>query len=202
MTDTNLRAVTQSPDRRRFMRNTGAATLSATAIALLGGCESMAAEQDSMSSADTAPGDVKILNTALGLEHTAIAAYELGAGSGLLKPTVKDLAVLFQSQHKDHADALAATVQKFGGDPVESKSLSEYAEALNASTLGNQKDVLVLAADLELGAANTYISVMPSLMHGGLPQVAAQIAADETMHWTVLAHALGYKLPQKAFSFG
>jgi hypothetical protein len=32
--------------------------------------------------------------------------------------------------------------------------------------------------------------------------VSARLAADETMHWTALASALGQNLPEKALTFG
>ena len=93
--------------------------------------------------------DVGILNVALGLEHEAINAYQLGASSGLLQKPVLDIAVSFQSHHKAHRDALIATIQKLGGKPVEEKKLDDYAKALNAGALKNQADVLDLAARLE-----------------------------------------------------
>ena len=65
--------------------------------------------------------DVSILNVALGLEHEAINAYQLGAGSGLLQKPVLDVAVRFQADHKAHRDALIATIQKLGGTPVMEK---------------------------------------------------------------------------------
>ena len=135
--------------------------------------------------------DVDILNIALGLEHEAINAYQLGAASGLLQKPVLDVAVLFQSHHKGHRDALIATIQKMGGKPVAEKSLDEYAKALNAASLKNQADVLTLAAKLELGATNAYLGVIPAFKESKLGQVAARLAADETMHWTALSSALG-----------
>ena len=62
--------------------------------------------------------------------------------------------------------------------------------------------MLRLAARLELGAANAYLGVLPSFPQGPLKQVSARLAADETMHWTALANALGEPLPTAAFSFG
>ena len=35
-----------------------------------------------------------------------------------------------------------------------------------------------------------------------LAKVAARLAADETMHWSILANALGRPLPAMALSFG
>ena len=62
------------------------------------------------------PGnDVGILNSALGAELEAIAAYQAGAESGLLQKPVLDLAVQFQGHHKEHAALLASVVSKLGG---------------------------------------------------------------------------------------
>jgi hypothetical protein len=182
-------------ERRAFLRAAGSATLSATAVALMAGCESMAQGSPTMS-------DVNTLNVALALEHEAINAYQLGAESGLLQQPVLATAVAFQSHHKEHRDALIATIRKMGGTPVAEKPKAEYAKALNAGSLKNQADVLKLAARLERGAANAYLGVIPSFGDKGLAQVAARLAADETMHWTALTSAIGEMLPQKALTFG
>lgn len=186
---------TAAPSRRSFMGTSGA--LSAVAVALLAGKDALAQGM----SGDVAK-DVSILNVALGLEHEAINAYQLGAGSGLLQKGVLDVAVSFQGHHKAHRDALIATIQKLGGTPVGEKKLDEYAKALKADTLRNQADVLDLAARLELGATNAYLGVIPSLGSKDLAKVAARLAADETMHFTVLTNALGRPLPGGALSFG
>jgi rubrerythrin len=181
--------------RRGFMRTGGA--LSAVAVSLLAGNQAMAAGMKG----DTAK-DVSILNVALALEHEAINAYQLGAGSGLLQKPVLDIAVNFQSHHKAHRDALIATIQKLGGMPVAEQKIEVYAESLKASTLKSQADVLSLAARLELGATNAYLGVIPAFGDSELAKVAARLAADETMHYTVLTSALGRSLPAGALSFG
>jgi rubrerythrin len=187
--------LTAAPSRRSFMGTSGA--LSAVAIALLAGKDAMAQGMSGDMSKD-----VSILNVALGLEHEAINAYQLGAGSGLLQKPVLDVAVSFQGHHKAHRDALIATIQKMGGTPVAEKKLDDYAKALKADTLRNQADVLDLAARLELGAVNAYLGVIPSLGSKDLAKVAARLAADETMHFTVLTNAMGRALPGGALSFG
>ena len=189
------------PSRRLFLSGLGKSTLSATAVALIVGCESMA-RTDTAARQGGAEQDVGILNVALGLEHEAIGAYQLGAESGLLQKDVVSVAVLFQGHHKAHRDALAATVRKLGGAPVEPKPVGEYAKALKADTLKNQTDVLRLAARLERGAANAYLGVIPSFGDPALAQVSGRLAADETMHWALLANALGEPVPQQALSFG
>ena len=187
-------------ERRAFLRAAGSATLSATAVALMAGCESLAQGTGAQGAASMS--DVNTLNVALGLEHEAINAYQLGAESGLLQQAVLNTAVAFQGHHKEHRDALAATIRKMGGTPVAEKPKAEYARALNAASLKTQADVLKLAARLERGAANAYLGVIPAFGDKGLAQVAARLAADETMHWTALATAMGEMLPQKALTFG
>lgn len=186
-----------NPSRRFFVMQAGSTVLSAAAIGLMSGCESIA-KSDSKSESQ----DVGILNVALSLEHEGIAAYQLGAESGLLQKPVLQTAVLFQDHHKAHRDALMATIQKMGGTPVQARTLGDYAKALKADTLKNQTDVLTLAAKLELGATNAYLGVIPSFGDSALAKVAARLAADETMHWTVLTSALGRPLPQPALTFG
>jgi hypothetical protein len=184
------------PMRRAFLGNAGKATLSVAALALLAGNEALA------QSASGTMQDVNILNVALGLEHEAINAYQLGAQSGLLTKPVLDVAVLFQSHHKGHRDALVATIRKFGGTPVAEKLMDEYAKALNAGALKSQADVLELAARLELGATNAYLGVIPAFKDAGLAKVAGRLAADETMHWSILSNALGRPMPMAALTFG
>jgi hypothetical protein len=139
---------------------------------------------------------------ALSLEHEAISIYQLGAVSGLLQKPVLDVAVTFQSHHKEHRDALIATIRKMGGTPVAAKSDAEVGAPLNVGSLRSQTDVLQLAQRLERAAANAYIGVIPSFADRGLAQVSSRIAADESMHWTALSLALKDMLPAKALSFG
>jgi len=183
--------------RRALISGAGQATLSASAVALLVGCETMAQGQGGATA-----GDVAILNVALGLEHEAINAYQLGAESGLLTQQVLPVAVAFQTHHKEHRDALIAAIRQMGGTPVAEKTRAEYAAALNAGALRNQTDVLRLATRLERGAANAYLGVIPSFGNKDLAKVSGRLAADETMHWTALSSALGDQLPAKALSFG
>ena len=74
--------------------------------------------------------------------------------------------------------------------------------ALKADTLKSQNDVLELARRLELGATNAYLGVIPSFKDAQLAKVAARLAADETLHWTVLNQTLGKPLPAGGMPFG
>jgi rubrerythrin len=171
------------PARRTFVAQAG--TLSAAAIALLAGCDTMAAQK--RSAAQDPAADVNILNSALAAEHQGVAAYQVGAESGLLQKPVLDLAVQFQGHHKAHADLLAATVSKLGGSPVEPKQTY----AFPVEQLKTQADVLRFAAGLEQGAVSAYLGAVPVLDDRELARAAASILGDEAMHLAVLRHALG-----------
>jgi rubrerythrin len=171
-----------NPVRRAFLGRSGL-LLSGSAIALLAGCESLAANQKK----SDAGNDVAILNTALGAEREAVAAYQLGADSGLLEPAVKGLALKFQGHHKAHADVLAATVSKLGGQPAQEKSRYDFP----VDKLKSQADVLRFAAQLEQGAVSAYLGAVPAFDNRDLSKAAASILGDEAMHWAVLRNALG-----------
>lgn len=188
-------------NRRSFLKQSGL-VLSGTAVALLGGLPMRgvaASHTDSKASSD-----VNILNVALGLEHEGIAAYEIGAGSGLLGAPLLAVATLFKSHHEGHRTALIKAIESMGGTPVKAYDLDHYkaSEKLNVKSIKTDQDILRLAQRLELGAVNAYIGVMPSFQERSLSQVAGQLIADETMHWTALTQALKGSLPSAAFSFG
>ena len=170
--------------RRRALVTSGVA-LSAAAIALLGGRDALAA--GAQTSAAEIEADVRILNTALGAEHEAVAAYQVGAESGLLAKDVLGVAVAFQGHHKEHAAAIAATVQKLGGKAAAAKAKYTF----QVDKLKTQADVLRFAAGLEKGAVSAYLGAVPLFADRALAQVAASILGDEAMHWAVLRHVLG-----------
>ena len=172
-------------ERRRFLGTTGRLALSGTAIALMGGIS--AAYAGNSTGSDQLAQDIKILNTAIAAEHEAVAAYQLGAESGLLSATVLKVAVTFQGHHKEHIDVLANTVRKLGGNAIDAKR--QYNFPVNK--LKKQNDVLNFAAGLERGAVSAYAGAIPLFDNSDLARAAASILADEAMHWAVLRQALG-----------
>lgn len=183
------------PSRRTLLVRSGQAVLSASAIAILAGCETMAGSRQA--NADSTANDAEILNTALGLEYEGVAAYQVGVESGLLSSAVRDLAVTFQDHHKAHADLLAATVRKLGGMPVEPKRTSEY--VFPVDQLKSETDVIRFAAGLEQGATSAYLGAVPLFGDRELAKAAASILGDEAMHWAVLRYALGEEPVPDAF---
>jgi rubrerythrin len=167
--------------RRSFLGKSGL-LLSGAAVALLAGRDALAAKGDK-----STESDARILNTALGAELEAIAAYQVGAESGLLQKPALDLAVTFQGHHKEHAEILSKTVIKLGGNPVTAKAKYTFP----TETLKNQADVLRFAAMLEKGAVSAYLGAVPVFGNRDLAKAAASILGDEAMHWAILRNALG-----------
>jgi rubrerythrin len=175
---------TAQDSRRRFLQQAGTATFSGLAIALLGGRSTALAAG---TAEDAVAQDVRILNTAVAAEHEAVAAYQLGADSGLLQPEVAKVALTFQGHHKQHVEALAKAVRGLGGSDV--RALEKY--DFPTDKLKAQSDVLQFAAGLERGAVSAYAGAIPLFDNRELSAAAASILADEAMHWAVLRSALG-----------
>ena len=175
--------------RRLFLGRSGL-VLSGAAVALLAGNEVLAAKSGTAN-----PKDVQILNTALGAELEAIAAYQLGAESKLLEKPVLDLALTFQGHHKEHAAVLVKTVEQLGGKPVLAKAKYNFP----VDQLKSQADVLKFAAKLEQGAVSAYLGAVPLFGNRDLAKAAASILGDEAMHWAILRQALGEAPVPSAF---
>lgn len=153
--------------------------------------------------------DATLVLTALSLERLAIDVYEAG-GAFLIKPLLQDVAKYFQSQHRDHADLLAAQATRMGQQPGEVKpnpllNTSVVQPALETITSAPSKEAkqlatLRLALDLEDAAAQTYTKAGGLLTTTGLRQAILSIGAIEAKHYTLLAYSLGEQTVP--FSFG
>lgn len=171
--------------RRRFLKASAGATLSAGGIALVSGIGARAAFASDKS--DAGLTDIQILNSAVAAEHEAVAAYQLGADSGLLSAGAAKTALAFQSHHKAHVAALAGALRKLGAEPVEAKKAYDFP----VEKLQKERDVLEFAAGLERGAVSAYAGAIPRFADRQLSLAAASILADEAMHWAVLRNVLG-----------
>ena len=169
--------------RRVFLRSSGL-LLSASAVALLAGCDTLAGMQKGAKSESS---DVAVLNSALGAEYEGIAAYQVGADSGLLEQPIRKVALQFQGHHKQHADVLVKTITQFGGAAISPKDKYTFP----TDKLKTQADVLRFAAQLEKGAVSAYLGAVPVFNNRDLAKAAASILGDEAMHWAVLRNALG-----------
>ncbi|MEM7222193.1 MAG: ferritin-like domain-containing protein [Pseudomonadota bacterium] len=171
--------------RRSFFGQGARLTLSGTAVALLAGAGGLATTKAARGG--SAENDIVILNSALGAEREAVAAYQVGAESGLLSPGVLALAVQFQGHHKEHADLLAQTIETLGGKPAPAPASYDFP----VDQLKSEADVLGFAAGLEKGAVSAYLGAVPLFENRDLSKAAASILGDEAMHWAVLRGAVG-----------
>jgi len=137
------------------------------------------------------PGDLAILNVALGLEHQAIAAYDAGAKSTLLTPAQLKIAVSFQKDHKRHRDALIGFIRHFGGTPVEPKSSYDF------GTIASAGDVVKLAQRLEEGAELAYLTNAGNLENRDILNAAVPILEDEVRHNTVFRQLLSMDVVER-----
>jgi hypothetical protein len=184
-------AAARTLSRRHFLSRTATATLSAATVGLLAGSSTLLPRRAFAATEQ----DVQILNSAIAAEHNAIAAYQVGAESGLLKPDALKLAVQFQGHHKEHVNALGSMVEKLGGTPAAPKAKYHFP----VETLKTQEDVLRFAAELEKGAVSAYLGAIPQLGSGDLEKAAASILGDEAMHWATLRYVLGENPVPSAF---
>ena len=181
----SLFAETLLKSRRKFLRSAGVATFSATAVAMLAGYSSKAAfAGESMD--EKIQQDIRILGTAISAEREAVAAYQLGAESGLLSAGILKVALQFQGHHKAHIEALSGAVKNLGGK----LDLADEKYNFPVEKLKSEKDVLEFAAGLERGAVTAYAGAIPAFDNRDLSAAAASILADEAMHWAVLRNAL------------
>jgi hypothetical protein len=139
------------PNRREFLTKSGL-VLSGTAVALMAGQDALA-----KAGGKATEDDVKILNSALASELEAIAAYQVGAESGLLQkpcsispslPVASQGARAGARRHDREARRQARAAKAKYDFPVE--------------TLKTQNDVLRFAASLEKGAVSAYLGAVPS----------------------------------------
>ena len=137
------------------------------------------------------PDDLVILNVALGLEHEAIAAYEVGAASGLLSGSALDMAVSFLRDHERHRDSLTGFLLRFGGSPVAPSRGYDF------GTITTAEDILALAHKLEQGAVDAYLANAAKLVSTEILDAAAGILADEVRHATTFKLALSLPFTER-----
>ena len=178
------------PPRGRHSRRS---FFKASGVTAAGGSATFLAACGSGSGSSTAPtsssgnADVDILNSALDLENVAIATYT--AGAPLLRGKVRAYGRQLLAQEREHARGLEQAIRDLGGLPNKAKPAAAYAAQRPA--LRDERDVLVLAKDLENTAIAAYIDAIPKLSDGSLRGTVAAIVTDEAEHVAILLEALG-----------
>lgn len=136
-------------------------------------------------------GDAAVMNGLLGLEYTAIAAYE--AGIPLLTGHAREAAARFLSQELAHAAKLEATVRGAGARP------SSPPASYSLGSPSSEADVLDVLRGVESAAVNGYLVAIPRLAPGWLRSVAAGILANEAQHISMLRMLQGQPSVPSAF---
>lgn len=140
--------------------------------------------------------DNETLNALLNAEWDAIATYTAGASiidadtadsseaAVATRALVKKVALHFQSQHTDHANALKKLIEDNGGTPAEQTDAPQIPDSFPTSP--TTADVIKLGADKEKQAAFTYASVVRTISTKAAAKLIASIGGVETQHFVVL----------------
>jgi rubrerythrin len=186
-------------DRRRFFHVTGlgAATLLAACGEENKGQGPIAGEKAQESAPEPAESDVadiNVLNSALDLEHQAVAAYTVALRA--LRGENLRAARTFRDQEREHVQALSRAIQGLGGKP--NQALRDY----GFPRLPTEDAALRFAMKLENTAIAAYIDALPRLNSADLRAEAAAIVAAEAEHLAVLNGALSERSVPTAFVTG
>jgi rubrerythrin len=183
-----------SPNRRDFLRFAGLAVGAAGSVGFAACGGENRAVVGVPDPRATPQRDRAILNGALTLENTAVAAY--ATGLPLLRGEVRRSAERFLGQEREHAKELTRLVRDMGGEPNRPKPPAEYRAAF--PRLPDQAAFLRFITDLENVAISAYAEGVPKLGDGKLRTLTASIFSDEAQHFTVLLAARGDGDPRVA----
>jgi hypothetical protein len=191
-------------NRRRFMRLSGLAVAGGTVLAACGSddkkSENGSATASTAAAAATATTaasaasktDQTIARTAASLENFAVAVYDkaiMNAAALKISDGVAKAAVLFKSQHEEHAKAFNAAATQLGGQPyTDPNPTAAKAFEQQIAALKTEQDVLKFAFALEQIAAQTYQGVGMKLSTPMLRQTAMTVGGVEARHMAILGH--------------
>lgn len=198
-----------SPGRRQLFKLGGTAIVGAAVLAACGD------DDDAGTTTTTAAGgtpmeedpsmDLALARTAASLEKLAVDVYQTAIDSGLVTTTaIADAAVLFQSHHQEHLDALNGAISGAGGEEVTEMNQAVF-DALVAPALEGLADeagVVQLAYDLEAAAAQTYVFAGGALSVPALRSTVMTIGGIEARHAAVLQVAAQAASPLAVFPDG
>ena len=200
-------------NRRRFMKLGGLALAGGTVLAACGDDKKKSDSSSSKGStaattATTAAAsktDQTIARTAASLENFAVAVYDkaiTNAAALKISAGVAKAAVLFKSQHVEHASAFNAAATQLGGQPyTDPNPTAAKAFEAQIAALKTEQDVLKFAFALEQIAAQTYQGVGMKLSTPMLRQTAMTVGGVEARHMAILAHFITPPMTVPAVAF-
>ncbi len=186
------------PGRRQFFKIGGATIAGAALLAACGDDDDTAeaptsGEGEGDGEGESGNMDIVLANTAISLEILAVETYQVAIDSGLVTTAaVGDAAGLFQSHHQAHADALKGVV----GDGAYDQANAAVKTALVDPAVEAAKeegDIIQLAFDLEVAAAQTYVFAAGALSTPELRSTIMTIGGVESRHATILGQVAKYE---------
>lgn len=186
------------PGRRQFFKIGGATIAGAALLAACGDDDDTAeAPTSGDGGGDDGDGggnmDIVLANTAISLEILAVDTYQVAIDSGLVTTqAVADAAGLFQQHHQEHADALSGVV---GEGAVTEANAAVKTAMVDPAVEGAsaEGDIIQLAFDLEMAAAQTYVFAAGALSTPELRSTIMTIGGVESRHATILGQVAMYE---------
>jgi rubrerythrin len=189
-------------DRRRLL-SLAALGGTSTLLAACGGStqnkgQGPTSGEKSQDSSAERPGtdvnDLVVLNSAIDLEHEAVAAYT--AAMGVLTGDNLRAARQLRDQERQHIVRLGAAIRQMGGKPNAARGSYSFPR------LRTEQDVLRFASRLENTAIAAYIDAIPRINSAELRAGVASILANEAEHLAILNSASGLRTAPDAFVTG
>lgn len=180
-----------APLRSRRTLLAGAAT--AAGATVLAGCGGKPLREKIRGGARVPHADVPALNSLLGVEQYAVAAY--AAGIPLIGEAGYKLGKQFLSQELAHAVELAELVKRGGGKAAKPKASYDLGHPRTAA------DGLALLEQAERVQLQAYLRLIPALTGGHVRAAVTTIYANDAQHLAVLRGRAGQS-PTTAFAIG
>lgn len=187
-----------APGRRQFFKFGGATIIGAAIMAACGDDDDDdgSGPGSGSGSGDSAATemDVVLLRTATSLELLAVEAYQVAIDSGVVTTrSIADAAVLFQSHHQEHAEALQGATEANGGTPFTEPNQFVFDNVVTPAlpSLTSETAIVGFAATLEDAAAQTYAFAAGALSTPEFRQTIMSIGGVEARHLAILRTSLG-----------
>lgn len=180
-------------DRRNFLKYAGVVGVGSGLVLTGVACSPRDdADRKSTSPGPTEPAeenpDTGILNYALTLEYLEADFYAQGVAGSMLSGRELELIKPIAEHEQAHVDALAATVEKVGGTPVEKPNFIYPNE-----TFTDKAAFLKTASVFEELGVNAYQGQVTAIQTPEILGAAASIAGVESRHAAILATLIGGK---------
>jgi rubrerythrin len=141
----------------------------------------------------TSSADAGVLASAVGLEETAVAAYEAALTSGHLDPATAKTARLLQGHEEAHRDRLKELLGGTAPHPVSANLLAPVKKATS------QRQLLAALLKLEAAIVSAHYDAVGRLTEPSGLEALGEIMASEGQHLVVLRTALGQPPVPNAF---